>query len=327
MKRNLKKLFMAVAVSAVSVFAVLGASCDSSASEWIEDKIDQIKCEHVTTKVIERVLPTCTEKGYTEGLECVDCGKVVTKPDEVKALGHTIVTYEEVEATCLTKGKTEGEYCTVCETWLKEIKDIKATGHSVEVIEGKDPTCTETGLTNGQACDKCGEVYVAQKVIPALGHDVNDSGNCKVCGEFSLEALDLDNLYSKSELINDDSNYNLANGALLFVDFTEGSNTAFSAISALKNGQPMGFIPSITDWFGKGKVYLSAFDENGEDLMPGTEVSFLGQYLVDDSDNYGVMYIEPNGFIEFEDKDGNIYSFNVNGDVSVGVGNAYIYIF
>lgn len=187
MKRNLKKLFMAVAVSAVSVFAVLGASCDSSASEWIEDKIEQIKCEHVTTKVIERVLPTCTEKGYTEGLECVDCGKVVTKPDEVQALGHTIVTYEEVEATCLTKGKTEGEYCMVCETWLKEIKDIKATGHSVEVIEGKDPTCTETGLTNGQACDKCGEVYVAQKVIPALGHDVNDSGKCRVCGCYPID--------------------------------------------------------------------------------------------------------------------------------------------
>ena len=326
MKKNLKKVLMAVAVSAVSVFAVLGASCDSSASEWIEDKIEQIKCEHVTTKVIERVLPTCTEKGYTEGLECVDCGKVVTKPDEVKALGHTIVTYEKVEATCLVKGKTEGEYCTTCETWLKEIKDIKATGHSVEVVEGKDPTCTETGLTNGQACDKCGEVYVAQKVIPALGHDVNDSGNCKICGDFNLTALDLDSYYSKASEVENGQTYNFRNGGLVFVDLRESSNCSFRVMSALKNGQPMGFNPSVTDWSGHGAVYLSAYDENGEELIPGMEVSFLGQYLVDDADQYGVMYIEPNGFIEFEDTDGNIYSFNVSGvSVSSGVGSIYIF--
>ena len=326
MKRNLKKVLMAVAVSAVSVFAVLGASCDNSASEWIEEKIEQIKCEHVTTKVIERVSPTCTEKGWTEGLECVDCGKVVTKPDEIKALGHSIMTYEKVEATCLTKGKTEGEYCTTCETWLKEVKDIKATGHSVEVIEGKDPTCTETGLTNGQACDKCGEVYVAQKVIPVLGHDYNNSGKCKVCGEFSLTALDLDFYYSKATEVEKGQTYNFRNGGLVFVDFKEGSNVAFSVMSALKNGQPMAFNPNVTDWFGRADVYLSAYDENGEDLMPGTIVSFLGQYLVDEAAQYGVMYIEPNGFIEFEDTDGNIYSFNVI-DVSVSNGVGSIYIF
>lgn len=189
MKIKFKKVLVVFAMSAVTVFSAFAAGCDNSASDWIEDKIDQLKCKHVTTKIIERIEPTCTEEGKTEGLECVDCGKIVTKPDTIAAKGHVLIHYDEEKATCLENGTSEGEYCTVCETWVKERETIKATGHKIVAIEGKATTCTETGLTLGQKCENCGDVYVAQEVIPAKGHKFGADSCCTVCGERDFDAF------------------------------------------------------------------------------------------------------------------------------------------
>lgn len=187
MKKNVRKLFAVVMAVTTCVFAVMGSGC-SSVSDWVKDKYDQLTCEHLTEKFIPAVAPTCTEKGSTEGIECADCGKVLTKPSEVAALGHTLEHYEALEATCMQTGLTEGEYCTVCEEWIVEQDTVKRTGHKVVTVKGKRPTCTETGLTDGQACDHCGVVYVAQKEIPMIEHYYSN-GVCLNCGTVDIDFI------------------------------------------------------------------------------------------------------------------------------------------
>lgn len=191
MKKSIKKVLTVLAVSAVSAVTLMVTGCNGSANDWIQEKIDQLNCEHATTKLIEAVAPTCTEKGSTEGVECVDCGKVITKPDTINAKGHSLIHYEELEATCLLSGLTEGEYCAVCDTWVKERKEIKATGHKVVELKGVAPTCTETGLGVGQGCEYCGEVYVAQEVLPITDHKFNINGECITCGYTVIKGTDL----------------------------------------------------------------------------------------------------------------------------------------
>ena len=188
MKKGIKKVLTVLAVSAVSAFTLMVAGCNSSAGDWVQEKINQLKCEHATTRLIQQVEPTCTEKGATSGVECVDCGKVITKPDTIDAKGHNLIHYDEVKATCLLSGLSAGDYCADCDTWVKERKEIKATGHKVVELKGVAPPCTETGLSVGQGCEYCGEVYVAQEVLPALEHKLNINGECITCG-FGREIL------------------------------------------------------------------------------------------------------------------------------------------
>ena len=81
-------------------------------------------CEHVNTEVLEAVPATCTESGKTEGLQCTDCGEVITKQTTIDALGHTGGTATcETLAVCDVCGEEYGNYaahdfvdgsCTVC---------------------------------------------------------------------------------------------------------------------------------------------------------------------------------------------------------------------
>ena len=180
MKKSVKRVFIGVMAISMSVFTVIGSSC--GVSDWVSEKYDQFKCDHNNERIIEAVAPTCTEKGLTAGVECVDCGKILVKQEETAANGHTLQHFNKKEATCLEKGMTEGDYCTVCEEWIKERKDIKALGHNPVKTKAVAPTCEETGLTEGLACENCGEVYVAQKIIAAKGHNYVD-GVCTICTE------------------------------------------------------------------------------------------------------------------------------------------------
>ena len=88
---------------------------------------------------------TCTEPQI-----CLKCDKVLAE-----ALGHE----PGAEATC-----TEDQLCLRCGEVL-----APTLGHT----PGAAPTCTEA-----QTCTVCGEVVAA-----ALGHQINDNGQCTVCGE------------------------------------------------------------------------------------------------------------------------------------------------
>ncbi len=118
----------------------------------------------------QRVEPTCTKTGLTEGTHCSVCGEVLTAQKEIPAKGHSEVIDEGTEPTCTKPGLTEGKHCSVCNEVLVAQKEIPANGHTEVINEGVKPTCTKPGLTEGKHCSVCNEVLTAQKEIPANGH-------------------------------------------------------------------------------------------------------------------------------------------------------------
>lgn len=121
-------------------------------------------------------LPTCTEAGWKEGIECTRCGKV--KVEAVEATGHTSVVDEKVEPNCATmeSGWTEGSHCGVCNVVLVAQEEIKAA-HVWEIYEGLLPNCTEAGYQGYKVCTVCEGMYDmadnkidAPVVIAPIGH-------------------------------------------------------------------------------------------------------------------------------------------------------------
>ncbi len=101
------------------------------------------ECAHPTTEEVAEVPATCTEIGYTAGVQCTVCNQYTSGHDEIEALGHNLVTDAAVDATCTETGLTEGSHCD---------------------REG------------------CGHIEVKQDVIEALGHNYVD-GECTRCHE------------------------------------------------------------------------------------------------------------------------------------------------
>lgn len=114
------------------------------------------RCDYVTHKhVYEKtvVSPTCTEKGYTEGV-CTVCGATF-RTDVTEASGHTFE-----DGKCIRCGYEKGHE------------------HSYEktVVAA---TCTEKGYTV-HTCLSCGDIFIDGHTQP-FGHDYVD-GVCARCG-------------------------------------------------------------------------------------------------------------------------------------------------
>ncbi len=101
------------------------------------------ECAHSTTTEVAAIPATCTEVGYTAGVQCTVCNQYTSGHEEIAALGHNIVTDAAVDATCTTTGLTVGKHCD------------------------------RVG---------CGYIEVEQTEVAALGHNYVD-GLCTVCGE------------------------------------------------------------------------------------------------------------------------------------------------
>ena len=130
----------------------------------------------------QRVEPTCTKTGLTEGTHCSVCGEVLTAQKEIPAKGHSEVIDEGTEPTCTKPGLTEGKHCSVCNEVLTAQEEIPAKGHDVEKVEAKDATCTEDGNNDYYVCRVCGEAFKDEKceqattveaeTLSALGHEI-----------------------------------------------------------------------------------------------------------------------------------------------------------
>ena len=136
-------------------------------------------CEHVVV-TDERVEPTCTETGLTEGTHCSACGEVFVVQEEIAANGHTEVIDEGYEPTYTQTGLTDGIHCSVCGEVIveQEIIPILKPTQTVEspsasipsgnvmagtiitlstktegatiyyTLDGTDPTCESTVYTD-----------------------------------------------------------------------------------------------------------------------------------------------------------------------------------
>ena len=188
MKKSIKVMLSTIAIGAVSLFGVFGASC--SAVDWVEEKINQLKCPHEYTDTVDAVAPTCTEDGHSQYKVCIDCGYEVTPKKVEKATGHKTKVIKGTPATCTEMGLSDAEECEVCGEIVVEHKDIPALGHNRVELKAVAPTCTETGLTAGIACDRegCGVVFVEQSVLETVEHRYY-KGECRDCGTIDVETI------------------------------------------------------------------------------------------------------------------------------------------
>ena len=115
----------------------------------------------------EKVDPTCTQTGLTEGKHCNRCDYVESQ-SIIPASGHTFISLETLP-TCEEKGYTN--HVCFCGYSYKD-SYLDELGHQVLIDPAKSPTCTEQGLTEGSHCFICSKVLVSQEIVPALGHDL-----------------------------------------------------------------------------------------------------------------------------------------------------------
>ena len=132
----------------------------------------EISAKGHSEEIIDAKRATCLEPGYTEGIICVVCGKMLVEQKEVPALGHHMILIADAKnATCTEVGYTEMKSCTRC-NYKSGGTIIPALGHTEEIISGISVTCTAAGVSDGKKCSVCGEILVEQMVLPAIGHDI-----------------------------------------------------------------------------------------------------------------------------------------------------------
>ena len=179
MKKKFK--FLTVALAVVTLFSFGGCSN-------IQDKIEQLRCEHEMNDGEITVQATCEDVGE-KLLTCTLCGYEET--EEVPATGHTWQKVEAVAPTCIEDGHTDGIKCKTCgEIFLVSVI-LPALGHTAVTDFGCIPTCTKTGLTDGEHCSVCDKTLTVQEEIPMLNHlysegVISRTATCTEAGEMTF---------------------------------------------------------------------------------------------------------------------------------------------
>ena len=145
-----------------------------------EQKIEKLPLgEHVETKT-QKVEPTCTNAGLSEGVSCAVCSAVLVEPLKIPATGHTEVRLGTTSATCEEDGFSGGMKCLNC-NYIVSGEILPATGHTWD--EGaaiSNSTCTVNG-TIKYTCLNCGETE--NREAPLKEHYFTN-GTCRDCGSF-----------------------------------------------------------------------------------------------------------------------------------------------
>jgi len=127
-----------------------------------------------TLITVEKVDPTCTQKGMTEYKECTVCGVTIGK-EEIPA-GHKVVIDEALAPTCMKAGKTEGSHCSACDLVISEQEEIDALGHEYDngTVTQAHSCVTDKIVKYTCTRDNCGHEYsvVTEK---ATGHSYKES--------------------------------------------------------------------------------------------------------------------------------------------------------
>lgn len=139
-------------------------TCQNDSNHTYTEEIPEKK--H-TVVIDEKVEPTCTETGLTEGKHCEECGETIVEQEVIEKLEHSfdegVVTKEP---TCTEKG--EITYTCQNDSNHTYTEEIEEKGHTIVIDEKVEPTYSETGLTEGSHCEECGEIIVEQQVIEKL---------------------------------------------------------------------------------------------------------------------------------------------------------------
>ena len=143
---------------------------DKACTEATSIRAEEIPALGHTVVIDQRVEPTCTKTGLTEGKHCSVCRDVLTKQAEIPAKGHTIEKVEAKEATCTENGNHAYYVCTACGDAFKDEKgeqgttlkeeSLSALGHEMTKVEAVKPTQEATGNLEYYTCSRCEKLFL-----------------------------------------------------------------------------------------------------------------------------------------------------------------------
>ncbi len=137
------------------------------------------ECAHPTTTDVAEEPATCTEVGYTAGVQCTECHQYISGHEEIPAPGHTEVIDEAEPATCTETGLTEGKHCDVCEEVLVAQETTPAKGHNY--VDGVCDVCdavqpTTLTINRNSFGDASGYAWHGWTATTTKGDDISGSG-------------------------------------------------------------------------------------------------------------------------------------------------------
>ena len=158
-------------------------TCTCGASEERTTPIAPTNHKGATQEVGETE-SSCTVRGYTAGVKCLDCGEFISghKPKPMKEHSFTNFTYNN-DGTCGVAG-TETASCDYgCGTTKTQTAAGTAKQHDWSDWDVyQEATCTTRGMKKRVCAND--ESHVEVKEIPATGHvDEDGDGVCDVCFE------------------------------------------------------------------------------------------------------------------------------------------------
>lgn len=286
--------------------------CDKCSEEFT---VTEPQKDHAVKSTV--VLPTCTQRGYTE-IACVMCDykSIIDYKD---ALGHSEKT-KVFLPTCTEEGYTL-VYCERCNAELNKKDIVAAKGHTMvngvcsvcgegcehNYVKGNvvAATCTENGYTV-YTCSKCNTSYNGDEV-KALGHKFNVE-KCERCGIANPELTDYYANMLRS--VKDAMNLRVRLEGLK-IDLTSKFE-----IARKDNGEIVYSETDDTpDYFkqiGVNELALSIAD-NGE--ISG----YASIDILQEGTEYKAKAVIKDGFVYViaENPDGNVVSFSVAGRMSL----------
>ncbi len=127
-------------------------------------------CDHKYTEKRDKVEPTCTTGGYTEGVICLDCEAYVEGHEPISKQKDNYHDWEVKTvikaSTCVTEGKAiyvcKHNSCHIMYDVLAVDKDAHK---NVKKIDAVAPTGDKEGHEAGERCEDCGEIINGLKEI------------------------------------------------------------------------------------------------------------------------------------------------------------------
>jgi uncharacterized repeat protein (TIGR02543 family) len=154
--------------------------------------------EHVPEEKESREA-TCTKKGLTAEIYCIECGAVLKEAEAIPVIQHEYsIKEEKVAPTCINTGVDEW-YCVNCGNSIEETVPTIEHKYRVQVVE---PECNTVGYTE-YVCMMCGDAYQTEFTAP-VGHtwgqgvitvEATKTSNgikdytCEKCGESKSEII------------------------------------------------------------------------------------------------------------------------------------------
>lgn len=107
---------------------------------------------------MDEVLPSCEKSGFSGGLVCSACGKVLLEQTETEPLGHSFSAWKTLkEASCTQDGNRQSK-CKRC--GAAKSRPIPAAGHRYETV-----TTKATFKVDGSTVEKCKTCGKTKKTV------------------------------------------------------------------------------------------------------------------------------------------------------------------